>query len=645
MGLSRYPTLGFDPTPGDPEGVTTLAGEWQDAAFLMIKIAMKLDSTEDAQARWRGKAADAFRSKLSAQRVMIGKLRASYEDNAALLTGWAGQLTEFQREAAALELRAAGLDEKRRCQIIGPQNIPVPMLQASPAPPGQTPTPSIPPEQLQEEISGVHHQAEQLHERYLDAARALARTVENLLPLPTGNTGWYGQDIDAAQESMLVQQEATRKGGPVPVDPALRAIWWNSLTSDEQAVAAREYANAPAADVYSTQGLPAGAADRLNRLRLQAEVRKPGCPQRLKDLWDRLTNKHRYDFQDDVFLLGFDDVGNGHVAVSFGNPDTSSNTAVYVPGTGSSLDKANGDLNRAQTLYASANSQNPHSTASVYWLGYDAPGWDVPGPASQSFADAGAPKLAAFVNSLGANHRGAGHLTVIGHSYGSTLVGDAFAHAGMKADDVIFVGSPGVTVDSASQLGLDPSHVWASKAKFDPVPEISAPLNPLKWTDDHSVRYGNDPTSTAFGGRTFDAGDGTRVGHAHSEYWDPGPSLDNMTRIVTGQPDRVTAMPTEHKVGVLPNLADLPVPVIAAPEFGGAALQNLGHHVGGYWGKPMEDAGDALHEFGQAENNVVNIGGDLLTGDLHGVGTDAKDLGSDLKDSGKNAIKTVTDFF
>jgi hypothetical protein len=215
----------------------------------------------------------------------------------------------------------------------------------------------------------------------------------------------------------------------------------------------------------------------------------------------------------------------------------------------------------------------------------------------------------------------------------------------MKADDAVFVGSPGLTVDKASQLGLDPSHVWASKAKFDPVPEVSAPLNPLHWYDDHSVRFGNDPTSSAFGGRTFDAGEGSAVGHAHSEYWDPGPSLDNMTNIVIGQPGKVTAMPTEDKVGVIPNLADLPIPPIAAPDIGGSVLQNLGHHVGGYWGKPMEDAGDSLHDVGQAENNVLGTAGDLLTGDLDGSVHDVQDIGSDLEDSGKNAVKSVIDLF
>jgi hypothetical protein len=613
--------------------VTALAGKWQDAAFLLSEIAVRLDRTDEVQNRWKGEAADAFRTRLDAHRVVIGKFRACCESNVQLLKRWEGELVAFQAEAVNLEAQADAIDEQRR-RIWSPVATAIPDLVSGPAPHVDEP-PSR--EHFQTQLSGVQRQAEELQARYLDAARTLARHVSALLTFPSGTSGWFGLDIDSAEETKLLSQESDREGGVVPVDPALRTAWWNSLTPDEQAAVARAYFT----DIDSTVGLPADVADKLNRLRLQAEVHKPDCPQRLKDLWTSLSDPAKPR----MYLLGYDNIGNGHVAVSFGNPDTAPNTAVYVPGTGSTLDGAKGDLRRAQTLYTSANSQQPNSTASIYWLGYDAPGWSYPGPSSQSFADAGAPKLAAFVNSLTANHHGAGHVTVIGHSYGSTLVGDAFAHAGMKADDVIFVGSPGVTVDKASQLGLDPSHVWASKAKFDPIPEISASQHPLNWTDDHSVWFGNDPTSSAFGGRTFDAGEGSGVTHAHSEYWYPGPSLDNMTHIVTGQPDKVTAMPTEDKVGVIPNLADLPVPVIAVPDIGGAGLQNLGHYVGGYWGKPIEDAGDSLHDFGQAENNVVNTGGDLLTGDLDGAGNDVKGIGSDLEDSGKNAIKTVTDFF
>ncbi|WP_435172571.1 alpha/beta hydrolase [Actinacidiphila sp. bgisy145] len=404
----------------------------------------------------------------------------------------------------------------------------------------------------------------------------------------------------------------------------------------------KAYSDAAPDDITAFQGLPADVSDKLNRLRLKAEVQKPDCPQRLKDLWTYLSDVTKPP----MFLLGYDNTGNGHVAVSFGNPDKAQNTAVYVPGTGTTLDGGGSSgLNRALTLYKSAKGDKSNSTASIFWLGYDAPGWSLPGPASQSFADAGAPKLAAFVNSLATNHTGASHVTMIGHSYGTTLVGDAFAHDHMKADDVIFVGSPGVTVDKAAQLGLDPSHVWASKAKFDPIPELSASLNPEKWFDNHTDRFGNDPTSSAFGGRTFDSGDGTDVQNAHSQYWNAGPSLDNMTNIVIGRTDKVTTMPQEDKTSVLPNVADLTNPVTGIPDAYGSILQNLGHHVGGYWGAPIEDTGDALHSFGEAENDLIGSGTDLLTGDLDSAGHEIKDVGSDLKDSGENAVHTVTDFF
>jgi pimeloyl-ACP methyl ester carboxylesterase len=401
---------------------------------------------------------------------------------------------------------------------------------------------------------------------------------------------------------------------------------------------------APQDDVTAFQGLPADVADKLNRLRLQELVQKPACPQRLKDLWQHLTDPNDRLHRSDMFLLGFDDIASGHVAVSYGNPDKMANTAVYVPGTGSSLDGASGDLDRALTLYTTANTQKPGSTASIYWLGYDAPQWNIPGPASQSDADSGASKLAAFVNALRPDHLGADHVTLIGHSYGSTVVGDAFAHAGMKADDVIFFGSPGVTVDKASDLNLDPGHVWAGKAKFDPIPEISASLDPLEWFDDHHIRFGNDPTSPAFGGQTFDTGDGSSVLDAHSEYWHAGPSLDNMTDIVLGQSGKVTPMPTIQKIGAIPNLADLSMPSIALPDEGGAILQNIGHSMGD-WGAPIEHTGDSLHALGTAESNVLGFGGDLLSGDVDGAVHDIGDVGDDLKASGKGAVQAVEDLF
>jgi pimeloyl-ACP methyl ester carboxylesterase len=149
-----------------------------------------------------------------------------------------------------------------------------------------------------------------------------------------------------------------------------------------------------------------------------------------------------------------------------------------VPGTTSTLAGAAGDLGRAQALYDTA----PGQMASVYWLGYDAPDWPPPmghdpdyGPANQKYADVGGPLLAAFVNSLNAQHQGPTNVTMIGHSYGSTVVGDALANYGLHAQGAIFVGSPGVVADTASGLHLDPGRVWPARCSSTRCPRPRRP--------------------------------------------------------------------------------------------------------------------------------------------------------------------------
>ncbi len=65
--------------------------------------------------------------------------------------------------------------------------------------------------------------------------------------------------------------------------------------------------------------------------------------------------------------------------------------------------------------------------------------------------------LNTFENGLRASHVGPPSIdTVIGHSYGSTVVGAA-ASGGhhLDADNVIAVGSPGMLVDRAGRLNLN----------------------------------------------------------------------------------------------------------------------------------------------------------------------------------------------
>ena len=105
---------------------------------------------------------------------------------------------------------------------------------------------------------------------------------------------------------------------------------------------------------------------------------------------------------------------------------------------------------RAVALWQRATTIS-HSTslASVYWLDYRAPQLS-PDPATDlqigSTADAidGAQSLAGFQAGLAAAHApGAGDRTMLlGHSYGTLVVGEAAARDGVRPNDIIFVAVP-----------------------------------------------------------------------------------------------------------------------------------------------------------------------------------------------------------
>ncbi|MFC7446461.1 alpha/beta hydrolase [Rhodococcus daqingensis] len=242
------------------------------------------------------------------------------------------------------------------------------------------------------------------------------------------------------------------------------------------------------------------------------------------------------------FLLGID--GAGRAAVSLGNPDLADNVATFVPGTGSHLGGIGGDVDRSARMLDAANRADPLATTSVVtWYGYNAP-QSIPEAGLDGFAERGAPRLDGFQDGLRAAHQGqAAHQVIIGHSYGSTVIGTAAIGGGsLDVDELVFVGSPGVNAEHVSELHLDGvsagdvgRHVYSTAARWDPVPYIGD----MTLAGRHV--HGLDPTDPDFGGRVFasNPGDpgpllGTDPG-VHSEYWDlRNPSLEGMGQIIAG---------------------------------------------------------------------------------------------------------------
>ncbi|EEP71692.1 hypothetical protein MCAG_02019 [Micromonospora sp. ATCC 39149] len=203
-------------------------------------------------------------------------------------------------------------------------------------------------------------------------------------------------------------------------------------------------------------------------------------------------------------------------------------------------------MGRAARVQARCAALDPTgSTAAVLWLDYDAPDFLHEAVLPHQARDAG-PALHRFQEGLRATHDGPpARQTVLGHSYGSLVVGTAARDHGLAADALVFVGSPGVGVDRADGLGLPVGEVWASTAPDDGIRLAPAAdelprrvlrgLSPLAAVltgrDDHALWFGHDPADPGFGGRTFPSG---RYGH--TGYWDPAnPALDGMARVVLGR--------------------------------------------------------------------------------------------------------------
>ncbi len=92
---------------------------------------------------------------------------------------------------------------------------------------------------------------------------------------------------------------------------------------------------------------------------------------------------------------------------------------------------------------------------------------DNVGAMSRSAANQGAPALQRFLQGIDPGEDRT--ITVVAHSYGSVLAGTA-ARTGLEANDLVFVGSPGTTLDAADEAVLrDGGRVWVALADSDPI--------------------------------------------------------------------------------------------------------------------------------------------------------------------------------
>ncbi len=181
---------------------------------------------------------------------------------------------------------------------------------------------------------------------------------------------------------------------------------------------------------------------------------------------------------DPVSLLTLqNDGGRVKAAMGQGDVDHARNVATFVPGIGTTVEGSMGDyMRQTKNLRSAAMAQgnlSARDVATVAWLGYDAPGkadlsepQNIPGIISPFLAQSGSDRLAGFMNGMQASREyGAGdaHMTLVGHSYGSSTSGMAATKVKYGViDDLVLCGSPGMGTYDAKNYHVDQNHLWVS---------------------------------------------------------------------------------------------------------------------------------------------------------------------------------------
>lgn len=601
---------GGDPIPLNPDDLHSAFLLYWDFADVVAQCAVGVNGllNDPALDSWLGKSGEAFKGAFAPFPGMLGASHDSYSDVAMAFKAFASNTSDQQQQADALVGKAmaahqsimgiAGLDDKSAQQISIAQGYGG-FEAAFAGAGGNTSLGSLDVYDTKKGdvlrqwnvIQGAADQLPAILDRWNLAKRAFVGAVQeasdraNKITAISAdgqslNFGVRFQELHGNVNDLVFSPDA---GGslelaelpPAGSDPMDVKNAWAELTTAQQQALMKEHADL----VGNLDGIPVADRDKANRQAmsdqlalLRAELaalqaKDPGNPlisdlqtniKGILQIQDRATKFAQHDPPIPFYVLGFDTQGTGHVITSVGDPTTAKNVAVSVPGTSTDLGWSGFYIDASAKVQDTAANLDPNnSVASIYWQGYTAPHSILPDAAFSSWADAGQPKLASFFAGLPAVTEPGTHFTVIGHSYGSLVVGDAVKQSGMRPDDVVFIGSPGVGVDHAADLGMDPNHVWSSRYQGDPIqftPPVSAVVEPWELSPfDPAMRFGNDPTSDVFGGKHFFSGSGFPNPDYHTAYWDDGStSLHNISAIVANDPGKIWGETSVEAPGKFP---------------------------------------------------------------------------------------------
>lgn len=354
------------------------------------------------------------------------------------------------------------------------------------------------------QVESYRHGAEANIERMVAHALSLAESADRTLNQKLSSLGTApgkeptkpGQTRDLSE----VEQERFKN-----MSPEERAEYWSSQSEEQKRHLCDTYPEL----IGNADGVEAWARDRANRLNLDAKearakedlarytrelneanhaIKAKAAREKIarvesdlaayEKIRSTLANgisleEYQHGKQGEpVSLLTLQDDGRRvKAAVAQGDVDHAKHIATHVPGVGTTVEggldtymRKTGNLRRAAAEEGHIPIQD---VATIAWLGYDAPADDdYLGIITPNLADAGSDRLAGFMTGLHESRQyGAGdaHMTLVGHSYGSTTSGMTATKVKRGIiDDLILYGSPGMGTFNPSEINVDQAHRWVS---------------------------------------------------------------------------------------------------------------------------------------------------------------------------------------
>lgn len=207
MSSGRFPSLGFDPAPGDQSVAAQVADSVGHTAQALDEIAALLTGAADGE--WRGKAAIAFRHMLDHDfRPKVVTAAQSFDASQRALQDWLWTMRDSQSRAAGLERQHADAVQAARSAHAALAALPASAVPAGGPPP--TPDQLRAEQDLADrraaasgransadaEVRRLHDAAVQLAQSYERAGRDAANRLQHAMDLAPDEPGFWQRLAD-----------------------------------------------------------------------------------------------------------------------------------------------------------------------------------------------------------------------------------------------------------------------------------------------------------------------------------------------------------------------------------------------------------------------------------------------------------------